>query len=244
MSVMSNLLETKTTMNMSDLGSIGDMWGMSPMAGMAFLPGWLRLVWVVALAVVVHVHLWHAAAMHGQQRWWHTGHVIMAAGMIAMYAFMMSWPSVMDVTLAVFSVMSAMVIATTVLWWRREGVVNPVWVVAAVDMLVMVYMSLPAWSRPSLLTWLLLAYLGIEALFWTFRVWAWLPVYRASGPAPTAYSSAVAASGGPGAAVPDSGSQGSTPGAASVGLNARVSIDAALSIAVMVASMAYMLAVM
>jgi hypothetical protein len=52
---------------------------------MSMLPGWVRLVWVIALAVAAAVHIWHSATMTGQPRWWHGAHTLMALGMIAMY---------------------------------------------------------------------------------------------------------------------------------------------------------------
>jgi hypothetical protein len=45
----------------------------------ALLPGWLRGVWIVAACAVVVVHLRHVWVMSGQRRYWHVGHVLMAA---------------------------------------------------------------------------------------------------------------------------------------------------------------------
>lgn len=245
---------------------------MAPMPGhehmhhamsMPLLPGWLRVVWVVVLGVVLLLHAWHAATMRGQCRWWHTGHTIMAAGMAVMYLFVMV-PAVSWVLLMLFTALTVAMAATTVSWWRREQVVNPLWMTATLDMLVMGYMSLPATARPAAVTWLLVTWLGLQTLAWVFRRWERLPLYRTTGeprpgaplPLDTAAGDAPAGAGiaGAGSAAPeDSGAPTGTvttlgaptaTGTRRVGLSGRASIDVALSLAVMAASMGYMLVAM
>lgn len=53
---------------------------------MTMLPTWARLIWVAVLVVVAVVHAWHVISISGQSRWWHLVHTAMAAGMVAMYA--------------------------------------------------------------------------------------------------------------------------------------------------------------
>ncbi|MGH3779213.1 MAG: hypothetical protein ACRDRO_00925 [Pseudonocardiaceae bacterium] len=57
------------------------------MISMPLLPDWLRVVWVAALTVLIVTHVGHAYCKLGQCRWWHAGHIVMAAGMVVMY-----WP--------------------------------------------------------------------------------------------------------------------------------------------------------
>ena len=52
----------------------------------SWLPTWLRVVGEVVFAVIVAVHLWHLRASAGRERAWHTGHVLMALGMMDMFA--------------------------------------------------------------------------------------------------------------------------------------------------------------
>lgn len=238
---------------------------MAPMPGhehmqhtmsMPLLPGWLRIVLVATLGLVLLLHAWHAVGLAGQHRWWHAGHTGMAAGMIVMYLFMMI-PAVSWALLVVFAVLTVAVAAASLWWWRREGVVNPLWVTAALDMLVMSYMSLPAVARPVVVTWLLVTWLGLQALAWVFRLWGRLPLYRRGAPDPAApFPPGPAAGGAPigaGVAATEDSEEPTrtvstlpehTTSTTRVGLSGRVSIDVALSLAVMAASMGLMLAAM
>lgn len=49
------------------------------------LPTWVRIAWIIAFCTIAVVHLRHVWVMTGQRRYWHVGHVVMAAGMAHMY---------------------------------------------------------------------------------------------------------------------------------------------------------------
>lgn len=196
---------------------------------MPLLPEWLRAAWVVALCGVTALHLWHAWSMHGQRRLWHAGHTVMAVGMALMYLLpAMSHPTLYEGGRTVFGALTVLLVVSTVLLRRREGLFNPLWVAAAVDMLVMTYMLLPAGTRPVALTGVFVLYLGAQAVAWALGLWDRAPAYRSTAPTPA---------GGPG--TPSAGGTG-----AGVGLVAHSTAAVRVSLAVMAVSMAYMLAIM
>ncbi|MGF6882947.1 hypothetical protein ABIA39_001889 [Nocardia sp. GAS34] len=57
-----------------------------PAPDMSMLPGWVRVLWTIALLAVALLHVRHAAEAPGQARWWHGTHVVMSLAMAAMYA--------------------------------------------------------------------------------------------------------------------------------------------------------------
>lgn len=198
------------------------------------LPTWLRAAWVTALIAVVVVHLAHAYRLPGQPRWWHIGHVVMAAGMALMYL-----PPGMHhghgsrTGVALFLGVAVATAAATAVLWRREAALNPLWVVLALDMLVMAYMWLPVAARPAGLDVALAAYLGCQVLAWALGLWDRVPVLARSGPAPMAAGTVATA-------VP----RPATGATAMVGLIVHSSPAVRITLAVMVASMGYMLVVM
>lgn len=210
---------------------------------MALLPAWLRLVWVIVLAGVTLVHLWHARSMSGQPRWWHVAHTVMALGMLAMYAaHPMAQRGLDRGEAVVFGVATVVLAVTTAVLRRREDVLNPVWVASCLEMLAMTYMAvimqLPTDARPTPVTWLVVSYLASQILAWAFGIWDRVPaltprtqVVSATSPNGTASS----------AAPPVAETPATRP---SVGLPAHYTPAIRVSLAVMAASMAYMLAVM
>lgn len=222
--------------------------GMDTGMSMPLLPPWLRVVWVVALGVALVLHVGHAWAMPGQRRWWHVGHTMMAAGMALMYALpRMLYPGLYRVGLVLFAVLTLAVAAATVAVRRHEGTLNPLWVFSAVELLVMTYMFLPPPATPSWLSYLFVGYLVVQVVAWAFGLWERLPVFRTP----------VLAGGGPAAAHTDD-TGGDEPGPTLLsadphpeastgpvlGLTAYSSAVVHVTLAVMAASMAYMLAVM
>lgn len=220
--------------------------GMGAMS-MPLLPQWLRVVWVVALCVVVVVHVGHAWARPGQRRWWHTGHIVMAGGMALMYALpVMSQLVWRLVGLALFCLATVTLAVVTVVLWRREGAVNPLWLFAGVDMLTMSYMLAPWWARSAWLTVMIVVYLVGQVVAWGFGLWDRLPVFcpgRAGVPSVGAVAGSSRAGGrGPAllSADPDVRAR---PGPV-LGLTGHSTPAVRLTLAVITASMAYMLAVM
>lgn len=137
----------------------------------ALLPGWLRAVWIVASCAVAAVHLHHVRMMRGQHRYWHVGHVLMAGGMAYMYlphsAHLISSGS----GTAVFATAMAGSTIAAVLFWLRDGILNPLWILVTVEMAVMAYMFLPMQARSPLLDYLLAVYLAGIGMAWALGKW-------------------------------------------------------------------------
>lgn len=137
-----------------------------PMA-MPLLPAWLVGLWIAALAVVVVLHLYHAVSMHGQPRIWHISHILMAAGMITMYA--LPQPGHADLYwggVGFYGALTAVMAVTGARWWRRDRLLNWLWAATTVDMAAMTYMALPAADRPATISYLAIAYLAVEVVIW------------------------------------------------------------------------------
>ncbi|WP_216205373.1 DUF5134 domain-containing protein [Amycolatopsis aidingensis] len=192
------------------------------------LPEWLRIALAAVLCGVAVLHIGHVLAMRGQRRWWHASHTVMALGMVAMYLLpRMGNEGLYQAGLALFALVTVALVAGAVLIRRGEGVLNPLWLAAAVDMLAMTYMLLPMSSRFAPVTYLFVGYLGAQAVAWTAGLWSRVPVLR---PVPVGTADA------PGAAT--AGGQGA------VALTAESAPTVPPSLAVMAATMAYMLAAM
>lgn len=135
------------------------------------LPGWLRAAWIVALCAVAIVHLRHIWVMRGQRRYWHVGHALMATGMAYMYLHHSAHSLPNPGGAAVFVVAATASIAAAMAFRLRDGIFNPLWIFAAVEMAAMVYMFLPANTRSTLLSVVLAAYLAAIGLLWALGKW-------------------------------------------------------------------------
>lgn len=219
------------------------MGSMGSAMSMPLLPQWLRIVWALALAGVVGLHTGHAWTRPGQGRWWHTGHIIMALGMIGMYLLGMTYPGLSRAGVVLFAVLTLAVAATAVVVGRREAVLNPLWVASAVDTLVMTYMLLPAAARPAGVSWVLVGYLACQVLAWALGLWDHVAVLQ---PAPAASAPMPVTT--PATEQVHAPAPATTNPARSrnrvLGLTAHCTPGIRVSLAVMAASMAYMLAVM
>ncbi|MFZ0121089.1 MAG: hypothetical protein WAN20_02855 [Pseudonocardiaceae bacterium] len=212
---------------------------------MPLLPQWLRIMWAVALAGVLVLHVWHAWSRPGQPRWWHIGHIIMALGMMGMYLLGMAHPGLYRAGVALFAVMTVALATTAVVFRRREHVLNPLWVASAVDTLAMTYMLLPYAAQPAGVRWIFIAYLACQILAWALGLWDRVAVLQpALPPILPVPTTGVTASTGRVQAVAPATAIPAQSGDRVVGLTAHCTPAIRVSLAVMAASMAYMLAVM
>jgi Domain of unknown function (DUF5134) len=132
----------------------------------AWLPWSARVLGVVVFAIVVAVHLWHVRAGVAHERAWHTAHVLMALGMIDMFAptrQMIVSSAIGRVVFVVAAVAtltyaSALVIRGELLGW--------LWPALAADLAAMVYMF--ATPPPGLMwfTAILVGWSVLQALGW------------------------------------------------------------------------------
>jgi hypothetical protein len=137
------------------------------------LPNWLAIVWTIVFLAIFVIHLRHVTQTHGQRRLWHSGHVLMAAGMVFMFA-----PASLDhfnISATFWQLAFANAAGVMVAWVLFQVLsgraANLLWLVIAVDLAAMVYMWSPN-GFVALVTWLLVSYFVIQATLWatdTFR---------------------------------------------------------------------------
>jgi hypothetical protein len=206
------------------MGDTGDMAGMDMSTPM--MPTWVRLVWAGALAVALLMHLTHVYRMPGQHRWWVLGHVAMAAAMIPMYLpELLGGADFSPLGLPLFACAAFVAAAVGVAMRYRENVLNPLWVMLAIDLAIMAYMWLPATNRSHTLDGVLVTYFLYQIVAWTFGIWDRVPVLERSAP------------GGRHSPRPP-------PTVAVVGLTVHTGLTARAILAVMAASMGFMLVAM
>jgi hypothetical protein len=150
--------------------------GMTSMGGVSMsvahgatniLPNWLAVIWTLVFVVIVVVHARHVIDTHAGRRLWHSGHVLMALGMLFMFA-----PGSLDhfnIPASFWQLAFANAAGAIVIWMLAQFLsgraVNALWGVIAVDLAAMVYMWTPSgFIAP--ITWLLVAYFSAQALLW------------------------------------------------------------------------------
>ncbi|WP_019813624.1 DUF5134 domain-containing protein [Saccharomonospora saliphila] len=199
------------------------------------LPPWARAAWALALCVVLALHLSHARVMSGRHRWWHLGHTAMAAGMVSMYALpRMGHEQLYRAGLVVFALLTLALLSAVLLLRRRDGGLDPLWVFSAADMLVMTCMLLPPARLAPVVEGVLVAYLAVQTVAWALGLWERVPAFRAVARASVFATGARTA---PAGGVPGVGGAAAVPTAHSV-------VAVRLTLAVMSAGMAFMLAAM
>ncbi len=140
--------------------------------GPNLLPEGLGVAWAAVFLVVAVSHLRHLAHTRGQRRSWHACHVLMALGMVFMYAPAQILP------LTVPAAFWQLVFATTGLiaaTWAIAGVGRVstlIWLLTSVDLGVMLYM----WSgtdhgKVVPLACLLATYLIAEGMMWALDLY-------------------------------------------------------------------------
>ncbi len=132
-----------------------------------WLPSWLGLTWTAVFAIVLTVHLWHVVVMTGQHRLWHGVHVLMAVGMIVMFA-----PTDRMIVSGGFGAVvfgtAAAGLAGALLGERvaRGAGVGRLWLVSLVDLAAMSYMFAMMSIRLVWLTLPLVAWFALQATGW------------------------------------------------------------------------------
>lgn len=212
-----------------------------------WLPTWLAVVWTAAYLVIVVLHVGHAARMTGVGRWWHSGHIVMAVGMADMF-----WPHdpgsffvPKTAWSVVFAVGTLAALAMAVASSLRDGRVNRLWVMVAVDFAAMTWMWNMNRYDLAWLTVLFIVWSVIEAVGWLSGA---LVKEAAVGlhTSPAAVQAQVHATHPHDAGQHDAG-HGDDAGQQDAGHGDHVHHDGAglrISLAVMALGMAYMFAVM
>jgi hypothetical protein len=131
------------------------------------LPEWLSVIWTLVFLAVVVIHARHVLETSGERQVWHCCHVLMALGMLFMFA-----PPSLDhfgipatFWQLVFANAAGAVVFWTLVRLSSGGTVNRLWIVIAIDFAAMVYMWSPTGFVPSI-TWILVAYFTAQAFLW------------------------------------------------------------------------------
>ncbi len=131
------------------------------------LPEWLAVIWTLAFIAIIVIHVRHLRDTHGQQRIWHSGHVLMAFGMAFMFA-----PASIDhfnIPSGFWQLAFANGAIAILLWMVVQGfagrAVNVLWLVMAIDLGAMAYMWSPSGFQAPV-TWILVAYFLAQSLLW------------------------------------------------------------------------------
>ena len=160
----------KMSMGMSGHSS-ASVGGMSMSAGghggTHILPNWLAVVWMLAFIAIVVIHLRHVLDSTGQRRVWHSGHVLMALGMVFMFA-----PASIDhfdIPSGFWQLVFANAAGAALAWMLAAALsrraINVLWLVMAIDLAAMAYMWSPTGFQGPL-TWLLVVYFVAQSLLW------------------------------------------------------------------------------
>lgn len=199
-------------------------------ASLNLLPEWLGIVGVVMFILVAGSHLRHLVMASGERRWWHVCHVLMAIGMAFMYvpATIYSQGIPTQFWQLLFATVAFAAGLRVLAGVAGKASDNPLWLLTAIELGAMVYM----WSSGSFLpalTWVLVAYLVVEAALWGANT------YRAvDGDTPLIGWTALAPTTDTGAIF--------VPGTATESLIGG--LDISVSMTAMALGMAYMLAAM
>ena len=131
------------------------------------LPDWLAVIWTLVFAVLLVVHARHAMQTQGERRFWHLGHVLMAFGM--MFIFAPGSLDHLDIPHGFWPVLFATASGVVIAWLLTRTLngqsANGLWLVLAFDLAAIAYMWSPS-GYVAPLTWLLVAYFAVQALLW------------------------------------------------------------------------------
>jgi hypothetical protein len=131
------------------------------------LPEWLAVIWALVFVAIVVIHARHLRDTTGQRRIWHSGHVLMALGMAFMFA-----PASIDhfnIPSGFWQLAFANGAIAILAWMLAQALsgrtINVLWLVMAIDLGAMAYMWSPSGFQAPL-TWMLVAYFGLQSLLW------------------------------------------------------------------------------
>lgn len=127
---------------------------------------WVTLLWLAALAAALIFHCGHFVRMGGQHRGFHASHILMLVSMLYMFASMeFKWKWFPSSWWVVIFWLSTAAIAVWMIFRSVERRrFSFLWIVALIMQASMIYMWMPNWAPA--LTWILVAYFGLETVAW------------------------------------------------------------------------------
>jgi hypothetical protein len=135
--------------------------------GPEFLPRSLAVAWLLVFVAILVAHSRHLISTRGQRRAWHGGHVLMALGMVSMYApaaiGRLGIPGRLGQLAALYA--AGLTLAWVLARLLDSGQANLLWLLTALDLAAMA----ERWSPDRVsapLTWLLVSYFAVQAALW------------------------------------------------------------------------------
>jgi hypothetical protein len=131
------------------------------------LPAWLGVAGAVLFLAVLASHLRHAAQTSGERRWWHCGHVLMAASMAVMYlpASVATIGIPAAVWQSAFATLAVVLLVSGAVMLCAHRAPSALWLLLILDMAAMTYMWTPS-AGTVVLSWIAALYLLVQALLW------------------------------------------------------------------------------
>jgi hypothetical protein len=209
-------------------------------AGNPLLPGPVRITGALAYVVILLVHCWHVRACQPEKRFWHAGHILMALGMIDMFAPGGGMLVPATAGALIFAAAAALIVTYLVAAAARGTATGGLWPLAGLDLAGMVYMFTIPIPGLSWLTGLLVGWFVLQGIGWALKL---LPGRAEPGEPTTARQPTPAA-------VAVAGASGSAPVATlpapTVATRAATGGDLSvrISLAAMSLGMAYMFVAM
>lgn len=131
------------------------------------LPEWLAILWMLVFVAMLVIHARHVLDSQAQRRFWHSGHVLMALGMIFMFA--PADVNHFNIPNGFWQLLFANAAGAVLAWVLAQAlsrqVVNVLWIVIATDLAAMVYMWSPSGFHAPI-TWLLVVYFVAQTVLW------------------------------------------------------------------------------
>lgn len=131
------------------------------------LPAWLAVIWTLIFIAILVIHTRHVLDSNAQRRIWHCGHVVMALGMVFMFA-----PASIDhfnIPSGFWQLVFANGAMAILAWMLAQALggraINVLWLVMAIDLGAMAYMWSPGGLQAPV-TWLLVLYFVAQSLLW------------------------------------------------------------------------------
>lgn len=139
---------------------------MAPMPDL--LPVGITVAWIVVLTAVLGFHCGHMVRMGGQNRWYHSTHVVMLTGMLYRIPSMeFGWQWVPEaIGIAIYAAVSTVLIVWMLTRAARNRPFSFLWLLAFVQQATMIYMWVPTQYWVSWFSYGLVGYFGLETAAW------------------------------------------------------------------------------
>jgi hypothetical protein len=134
----------------------------------------ISVVWITALGAVLVLHCRHLLHMRGERRWYHCAHAVMLLGMLDMFgatAFGFAWLP-QRFWSVLYLATSAVIFGWIFVRLTRRRALGTLWIVALVQQVAMIYMWAPIRYWAPLLSYGFVFYFTLETAAWLARAYS------------------------------------------------------------------------